>query len=251
MKNRRVKLIVVLVMLLPMVLFARGTGEKTGSIGATVVASSSWVGSIAKAAGAKNVVVLAPIDEYNFSPQDSIAASKADYIVWAGYEEFMRTLIGATDIDENNVFEVNTNNAPDILLQTVQELAAKLGTSEESEKWTKELQELSVQALENAKEQNLHQKKAAVHYYQAPLAHYLGYDVVYVFGPQELTANDVLTVESYRPEVIIDNWHSIQGKVFDCLNRQYVQLINFPGPFRTASIVDVLKYNLKQLHVIR
>jgi hypothetical protein len=90
-----------------------------------------------------------------------------------------------------------------------------------------------------------------VHYYQAPLAHYLGYDVVYVFGPQELTANDVLTVESYRPEVIIDNWHSIQGKVFDCLNRQYVQLINFPGPFRTASIVDVLKYNLKQLHVIR
>jgi len=32
--------------------------------------------------------------------------------------------------------------------------------------------------------------------------------------------------------------------------RGYVQLVNFPGPFETRSILDVLKYNAGQLGLL-
>jgi zinc transport system substrate-binding protein/iron/zinc/copper transport system substrate-binding protein len=220
----------------------------TTSMGPSIVASTSWVGSIVQAAGASDVQVLAPIElrhppEYDFSPQDIIKASKADLVFWAGYEGFIRNLTEAAEIDENRIIRVDTNNAPDKLANSVFHVASLLGTTDSWELWKAQLDEISTRMLDRAQEVHTEEIPVAVQFHQQAFARYLGYNVVAVFGPQELTLSDVSAIEALDPDIIIDNWHSPQGQPFMDQDRTYVELINFPGPFATDTLLDVLIRN--------
>ena len=75
-------------------------GLAAGASDLEIVASTSWVGAIAGAAGAKDVTVLAPIElrhppEYDYKPEDIVRVLKADYVLWAGYEPFIKKMIQA------------------------------------------------------------------------------------------------------------------------------------------------------------
>jgi len=220
-----------------------------------IVASTSWVGAIVEAAGASNVLVLAPIElrhppEYDFSPQDIMTASRADLVFWAGYEGFIGKLVSAAQIPDKNVVQVQTNNAPDQLASSVESVAKLLGNEEAFTSWKRSLDDLSSRLLDGAQRQQTSSTRAVVQFHQQAFARYAGYDVVAVFGPQDLSLGDVTAIEALDPDIIIDNWHSPQGEPFKSLGRTYVQLINFPGPFMTRSILDVLTYNATQLQLI-
>lgn len=220
-----------------------------------IVASTSWVGAIVRAAGATRVQVLAPIElrhppEYDFSPQDIIQASRADLVFWAGYEGFIRNLTSAARIADKQVVQVQTNNAPDVLADSVSAVAALLGTTDHYQRWKLQLDEISSAMLDGAQQTEVEKITVAVQFHQQSLIRYLGYDVIAVFGPQELSLRDVTMIEALNPDIIIDNWHSPQGQPFDRPTRRYVQLINFPGPFGTETLIDVLAWNASKLGLL-
>ncbi len=265
-KNLATAILLASLLLLPLPLGAQGTGKPPASLpnaslappastGPILVASTSWVGAIAKAAGASNVIVLAPLDlrhppEYDFKPADVIAAAKADLILWAGYEGFVKNLRMAAGIPEDRVVKVATNNAPPQLRASVRSLAKRLGTTESIAAWERELDELEKQMLAGAKRARTASTKAAVQFHQQAFARYLGFDVAAVFGPGELTMGDVQKIEALGPDLIIDNWHSAQGEPLRGGGRRYVQLVNFPGPFGNKAILDVVRYNAAQLGLL-
>lgn len=266
MLHKRMFMVFGLLALIGCMLFAQGASDVSAasrydsyaghtSMGPHIVASTSWVGAILEAAGARQVQVLAPVElrhppEYDFSPQDIIDASQADLFFWAGYEGFVKNLVRAAQVGENRLIRVNTNNAPDQLAESVRQVAQVLDTTESFERWKLELDALDATMRKQAQKQEVGGMKAVVQFHHQALARYLGYDVAYVFGPQELTLNDIKAIEEIDPKVIIDNWHSVQGSSFKAPGRTYVQLVNFPGPFGTKGILDVLRYNATQLGLV-
>ena len=265
MRNKFLSLFLLVVLLAP-TLFAQGTDELSAAshldsyaalspTGPSIVASTSWVGAIAEAAGAQQVLVLAPVElrhppEYDFSPSDIIKASQADLVLWAGYEGFVRNLVQAAEISDNRLIHVTTNNAPDQLALSVEKVSVLLGTTEAYQVWKTGLDALVEEIGRNSARKDMAGTKVAVQFHHQALARYLGYEVVAVFGPQELTLGDIQKIESLDPDLIMDNWHSIQGEPMRKTGREYVQLVNFPGPFETRSILDVLTYNAGQLGLL-
>lgn len=253
-------------LVLPGILFAQGEDELSAasrydayagnkSMGPSIVASTSWVGAIAEAAGADDVLVLAPVElrhppEYDFSPQDIIRASQADLMLWAGYEGFVKNLVEAADIPQDRLIQVQTNNAPDKLSESVASVSRLLGTEDSYGSWKEDLDNLAERMLSGAEDQHTKSTRAVVQFHHQALARYLGYEVLLVYGPQELTMNDIRDIEALSPDLVIDNWHSPQGAPLQKDGRAYVQLVNFPGPFETSTILEVLHYNAKQLSLI-
>ena len=266
MNNTRFFTIMIMLTLVGGILFAQGANDMSGasrydsyagntSMGPKIVASTSWVGAIVEASGGRQVQILAPVElrhppEYDFSPQDIIDASRADLVFWAGYEGFVKNLVRAANISENRLVRVNTNNAPDQLAESVRQVALLLDTTDHFESWKRELDALDATMLEAAEKMHTKGMRAAVQFHHQAFARYLGYEVVYVFGPQELTLNDIRAIEELDVDVVIDNWHSVQGESFRSPARKYVQLVNFPGPFGTKGILDVLRYNARQLALV-
>lgn len=264
--RKKLFMIMLCLLVLPVIIFAQGEDELSAAsrydayagdtaMGPTIVASTSWVGAIARAAGAQDVLVLAPTElrhppEYDFSPQDIIRATKADLIFWAGYEGFIKNLVEAAEIPANRLIQVQTNNAPDKLAESVAAVAKLLGTRTAYTQWRELLDELTIQMRKGTETQNTATTRVAVQFHHQALARYLGYEVVAVFGPQDLTLQDIRNIEALDPDIIIDNWHSPQGAPLQKEGRRYVQLINFPGPFETSTILAVLEYNAKQLSLI-
>ncbi|MFA5514017.1 MAG: zinc ABC transporter substrate-binding protein [Sphaerochaetaceae bacterium] len=251
---RNLKVVFMLLFVLNFFVFAQGTKDLyLTEDDISIVASTSWVGGIVEAATNQKVQVLAPVElrhppEYDFSPNDIIKASKADLVFWAGYEGFIKNLVKAANLDENNLHLVNTNNSPDKLVVSVKNVAEILNTQKEFELWKNELDKLSSKLSENRDKRK--SIKAVVQYHHKDFAQFLGYDVLFVFGPQDLTLGDIIKIEGLDADLIIDNWHSVQGESFKSGNRDYVQLINFPGPFNTSSILDVISYNAKVLGLL-
>ncbi len=248
------KRIMVVIVTLLIVLLSLGT-TVSAEEDLKVVASTSWVGAIAEAAGARNVTVLAPIElrhppEYDFRPVDIQRAVQADLILWGGYEGFIRNLVTAAKIPDDKVIRVVTNNAPPVLAESAASLAAILGTTEQFREWEKELQALAEEIQTAAAAQNVSEKKVIVQAHQQRFAEWVGYNVVGVFGPAELTPVRLAEILKMEPEAIIDNWHSAQGEPIKGTGRTYHSLINFPGPAQTVSILDVIRYNAKQLGLL-
>jgi zinc transport system substrate-binding protein len=225
-------------------------------MGMPVVASTSWVAAMARAAGADRVTVLAPMElkhppEYDFRPGDIIAATQAQWVLWAGYEGFMKNLVSAAGIAEDKVILVTTNNTPPVVKENVRILSERLGTLPRFADWEKQLDVLEGQLREGATASGVAGRRAAVQFHHQALAKWLGYDVVAVFGPGELTMTQLQQIDAMNPEIIIDNWHMAQGDPLKKEGRAYVQFLNFPGAYGTESILDVLQYNAKQLGIIR
>ena len=139
-----------------------------------IVASTSWVGAIVKAAGIDDVTVLATIDmrhpsEYDFKPSDIQLALEADYIVWAGYEPFIQRLIEVANIPEEKLIIVFTNNTPPLLRDTVLSVAQRFGTTEKASLWVEELEKLAQTLSDNATKLNVHEKRVVVQFHQRTL----------------------------------------------------------------------------------
>ena len=82
-----------------------------------VLASTTWVAALAEAAGAQNVRILAPAKlrhppEYELKPSDLALVSKADYVLYAGWERFAEKLTETVGSAGVRLVRVNAENNP-------------------------------------------------------------------------------------------------------------------------------------------
>ncbi len=219
-----------------------------------VTASTSWVAALAEAAGADVGRVLAPVElrhppEYDFRPGDIRYAVEADFLIWAGYEGFMRSLFEAAEIPADRIVQVHTNNTPPVAKEVVRELAETFGTLDRFAGWERDLDALTEELLAAAREKNTSGTRAVVHLHHQVLAEWLGYEIVATLGMGELTPSRLREIVGLQPDLVIDNWHMPTGAPLRD-EIPYVRFINFPGHEGTRTLIDVLRYNAGLLGLI-
>ncbi|HOJ77022.1 MAG TPA: zinc ABC transporter substrate-binding protein [Bacillota bacterium] len=213
-----------------------------------VVASTSWTGAIAEAAGADEVRVLAPFElkhppEYDYRPSDLAKLINAALLVYAGYEGFIKKLVEASSIPESKIVKIMTVNDPANLKQQARLLAEKLGTEAQEKIWEEQFDRVTGEILKRAEQKNVSKTRALVQQHQVPFAKWLGYDIVGVFSANELSPAKVMEYANLKPDIIIDNIHNPQGKpIMEIIKCRYVELINFPS-VKAPSLIELFKEN--------
>lgn len=217
-----------------------------------VVASTSWTGAIARAAGADEVRVLAPLElkhppEYDYRPADIAKLGEATAVVYAGYEPFMKKLLDAAGYPESKTVKVTTTNTPDNLKQQARLLAEKLGTVKREAEWELQFEKVTAELLKKAEAKKISKTKVLVQQHQQPFVKWLGYQIVGVFSAEELTPTKVMEYANLKSDLVIDNFHNPQGKpIVEVAKCEYVELINFPS-VKAPGLIDLFKENAGRL----
>jgi hypothetical protein len=227
-----------------------GTAEESGE--KTVVASTSWTAAIAEAAGARNVRVLAPVElrhppEYELRPSDLAAASRADIIIYAGWESFAVRLAETAGGAGVELVRVVTSNTPESLNAEAERLARILGTEDRFAAWKKEFDPLA---------EELRQRvlaawpggRVVVEGMFTDFAGWLGLEILGEYGPAEPSPALIFNLVQTGPALVIDNYHIPSGRpIAEAAGAAYVELINFPGREGTKTVEDLFRYNADAL----
>ena len=235
------------------VLLSAGAAKADDKI--IVVASTSWTGAIAEAAGADEVRILAPFElkhppEYDYRPSDIARLRFASLLVYGGYEPFVKKLAVATGLSPDKMMIIHTSNDPDNLKKQARLLAEKLGTQKREAAWEKALDKVLADIQKQAQKNNVRQKRVLVQKYQVPFVKWLGFDIIDVFSADELSPNKVMQYARMKPDMIIDNFHNPQGKpIAKITGCEYVALINFPSS-NARTLIDLLNKNAAKLGLI-
>lgn len=216
--------------------------------GPKVVASTSWTAAFARAAGAGEIVMIAPLElrhppEYELKPSDLAAVSGARFLVHSGYERFAKRLAETAGAEGLQVLQVYTDNLPSKFKEEARKLAVAFGTLPAYERWEASFDE-QTQAMQARVAAAFPDKRVAVHKYLKTYAEWLGFEPVATFGPGEASPALLLEIAKAKPALIIDNYHNPSGKaVQEALGVPLVELINFPGKDGTRTIEDVFTRN--------
>ncbi len=228
-----------------------GISTLTFAAGEVVVASTTLTGAIAKAAGAQEVRVLTPANvshppEYDLRPSDLLKLEKAQVVVYAGYEKMASRLAASAAGKNVLTVQVDTTLSPESLVLQVRKVAAALKSEKEAGAWEAEF--LRRVALLRARLQPVSGKRAVVHLHAKPFAEWSGVAVVQVVPPGELSPRVISDAIQKKPEIVIDILHSPVARVIaENAGCAYVQLINFPGIGKTATLEDLFEYNTNRL----
>ena len=248
------KILVMTIYFISACLIFNSCGSKKANTGAVVVATSSWTAAYAQAAGAENVVVLAPYtmahpSEYELRPSDVPKLLEAAVIVYAGYEVMTDQLTKGLDLPPEKLVLIETEYNYTSITQSVMELAVRLGTEDIALENLLEIRNAFEEGRKAVKDKNWTGQKAVVHRFLEPLARELGFNPIIVFGPGAPEALDIVTVSKSNAFVIMDNRHNPIGLPFKEVlpYSLYKPLLNFPGHLGTKSLSDVIRYNVSQL----
>jgi zinc transport system substrate-binding protein/iron/zinc/copper transport system substrate-binding protein len=217
-----------------------------------VIASTSWVQAYAIAAGARNIVTIAPFElqhppEYEIKPSDLLAVQHASLIVYSGYEKFAKKLAETAQNSNLRILAVYTDNVPSTIIAESKKIAQAMGTTQAQEQWAKSFTAFS-DAMRERIAAALPDKRVVVQAYMKTFALWLGLDVVGTFGPGEPSPAVVLDLIKKKPVMVLDNYHNPGGKALaESLGVPHVLLINFPGKSGTRTIEDVFLYNEKAI----
>jgi zinc transport system substrate-binding protein/iron/zinc/copper transport system substrate-binding protein len=200
----------------------------------TVVASTSWEAMYAKAAGVKEVTILAPVEmkhpmEYDFKPSDIEKVNKADLVLYSEYEPFMGKIFESATIDQDKRLALMIENTPDNIKAQVAAIAEKLNTGVDLTVFNKEVDDLYQSIQEKASTLDASARKVVVQAYMVPVAKSLGLEVIGVFGPEEVTAAKVTELANAKPALVIDNFHMPAGaEIAKVANVSNIEFRNFP-----------------------
>ena len=217
-----------------------------------VIASTSWVQAYAAAAGAKNIVTIAPFElqhppEYEMKPSDLVAVQNASLIIYSSYEKFAKKLAETAQNKNIKIIAVYTDNVPSNIIAESKKIAGALGTTQEHAKWAQSFISFT-NDMRARVVASLPDKRVAVQAYVKTFAVWLGLDIVGTFGPGEPSPAVVLDLIKKKPAMILDNYHNPGGKALaESLGIPNVLLINFPGKDGTRTIEDVFSYNEKAI----
>jgi hypothetical protein len=220
----------------------------------TVVATGSWTAAYASAAGADNIVTLAPFDmphpsEYELRPTDIPKLTNADLIIYAGYEVMTEHLKERLDLQPEKLLRINTDYSYATMEKSIMQIAAMTGTENRATENLSAIRRVLDESRKSVAEKQLIGQPVVVHRFQVSLARELGLTPVLLFGPASPEASEIIAVSKTNAVLILDNLHNPVGQPFwDVLpHAQYKQLLNFPGRFGTQTLSDVIRYNMTQI----
>ena len=215
-----------------------------------IIASTSWIAAIAKAAGATNITVIAPTElqhpaDYDPKPSDLASVAKADFILLGGFEAFADRLTQAAG-SQAEVVKINADNTPDVLRTEVRKIADLLGTNEAAEEWITKF-DTRIEALKEQLDAARPTPAPATvaHKFMAPWAEFAGVDLVGTFGPEPVTPSQLADFKNLAPKLIFDNGHVPVGNALDDLGAIKVTIINFPPP--SLDLLEVFEINTKAI----
>lgn len=228
-----------------------GSGDDSSSL---VVATNSWTAAYAWAAGAENVVTLAPFEmphpsEYELRPGDIPKLRNAKLVIYAGYEIMTEQLKKGLDLPPEKLLLIDTDYSYVSIEESIMKIAAKLGTESAARVNLQAIRHILDEARKTLEEKGMSGMSAIVHHFQVSIAQELGLTTVMVFGPASPEASEIVTVSKTDASIIIDNYHNPVGQPFKEVlpNATYIQLLNFPGYNETKTLTEVIRHNINLL----
>jgi len=216
---------------------AAAPGTVAGGSGASpkVVASTSWVGAVAKMAGASNITVIAPSNiqhppDYDPKASDLAALSGANYILLAGFEGFAQRMKDAAG-SSAKVETVTPDYDPAKLGPEVERLAAEWGTTDVAKKNLAGYTASYEAASANLKKTTSTKPQVVVaQMFVAGWAPFAGYEVKGTYGPEPTSPAKVAELAALKPTLVFENAHMGGGsEIAGTSGGQLVNLVNFPG----------------------
>ncbi|MDH2388721.1 ABC transporter substrate-binding protein [Streptomyces sp. HNM0663] len=218
---------------------AKGVAPPKGEDGKdgkpVVVATTTWEGALAKAAGAEDVTVIVPqsvhhAPDYDPKPSDLAAVAKADFVLYAPFEPYAEKIKEAAGSDAELV-EVKLDNSADKAAAEVERLGGMFGTKDSAARWkssfTSEYDKLS-QELKTAWPGG---KSPAVvsQVFTAWAAEMAGARTVGTYGPEAVTPAQLAALTKEKPALVLDNAHMSTGTVLPDSGAKQVKIVNYPG----------------------
>jgi len=199
--------------------------------GPTVVASTSWTGALAKAAGAGKVTLIAPASfqhppDYEPKPSDLAAVSKADFVVLAEYDGFAKQLRSAVG-GNAKVVGLFPENAPAKVRADVIRLGKAFGTTAKASAWIKTFNRTYRTLSANTK-RKVAGKTAIAQAFAAPWASFAGLKLLGTYGPKPITPSQLATLKGKHAQLLIENTNLPQGKALEGSGIKQVSLPNYP-----------------------
>lgn len=218
------------------------------------IASTSWVASIAELAGLDNLPTIAPVNlqhppEYEIKPTDILQVAQSEYFICAGYEVMMKTITEATQIEPSKIVKIRTTNTIGVLQKDIEIISQKTGTQEIAQKRFAEFKKMIEESRERIKNNGIDKKNFYVNVNLEELATDLGLNIVGVFGPGPLSAQQISFVTENKIDFIIDNVHNPVAKPLLEVNPDSKLLIwrNFPEQQEKNAIYNLVKQNIEML----
>ena len=218
-----------------------------------IVASTSWAAAFADIAGADEVVSIAPVDlrhppEYEITVSDVQKIAESDVFIYAGFERMMKTL-GTKVENKGSSVQVTLDNSLATVKESTLKIAQVLGTEEIQKVRFAEYEKLVKDGLKKCNKKKLNKKKVLCNKNQTYLAKELGLEIVGVFGPGPVSAEELLEAKKAGYDLIIDNIHNPTGKpVTEILPKaKYVVWRNFPIAVEHDALKKVVSENIDAL----
>ncbi|MCP4176782.1 MAG: zinc ABC transporter solute-binding protein [bacterium] len=235
---------------LPILLISFSINGEEQACNLKVITTTSWTASFAKAAGAKDITILAPVEmahppEYELKPSDIQALTEADVIIYAGYEGMVDKLLKTATSKDIKAIKIHTSNNMAAISSSLRIIASCLGTEDYGEISIDKISIFFEEWRNELKIAGVYGKNATVHFFQQDIARELGFNVISVFGPTPPEAKDLLSIKNSNSPYIIDNIHGAVGKSLKEIlpGTAYITFRNFPTDNSRISLLDILVEN--------
>lgn len=212
-----------------------------------VVATNTWTAAFAAAAGAKDIVTIAPGDlrhpaEYELKPSDVAALKGANLVVYTGFEVMAKRLAETAGGRKIKLIKIDADYSLNTLRTSILAIAQVLGTQDTALANIADLESFIASWKQELRDDGTFGAPVLVHVFQQPLMAELGFTIKGVFGPAPLEAAQIARLSTEKPALIVDNWHNeVAAPLRETVpDARYASLINFPGPDGTKSLLDVL-----------
>ncbi|MFJ8078250.1 metal ABC transporter solute-binding protein, Zn/Mn family [Streptomyces sp. NPDC096176] len=221
------------------------TSGKKNDDAPVVVATTTWEGAFAKAAGAEDVQVIVPSSaqhapDYDPKPSDLTAIAGADFVLYAPFEPYAEKIKEAAGSDAKLV-EVNLDNDADKASAEVTRLGKLFGTEDAAAKWNTSFKTEYGTLQKDLKGAWPEGKAPAVvaQVFSVWSAKMTGAEVSGTYGPQAVTAKQLSDLSKKKPAYVFNNVHMTTGKVLPDSGAKQVEIVNYPG--RDLDLLSVYK----------
>ncbi|MGW7365609.1 metal ABC transporter solute-binding protein, Zn/Mn family [Streptomyces sp. NPDC054841] len=210
-------------------------GEKGERDKPVVVATTTWEGAFAKAAGAEDVKVIVPksvhhAPDYDPKPSDLAAVAAADFVLYAPFEPYAEKIKEAAGSDAELV-EVTLDNDAGKAKAEVTRLGELFGTEAAAAKWNTafatEYDKLAAEvksAWPGSK-----QPTVVTQVFTAWSARLAGANVVGTYGPEAVTPKQLAELSAKKPLYVLENAHMSTGTVLPDSGARQIRIVNYPG----------------------
>lgn len=212
-----------------------------------VVATNTWTAAFAAAAGAKDIVTLAPGDlrhpaEYELKPSDVARVKGARLVIYTGFEVMAKRLAEAAGGRKIKLLKIDADYSLATMRTSILAIAEVLGTQDQARANIADLESFVSSWKQELRDDGLYGAPIVVHVFQQPLMAELGFTIRGVFGPAPPEAAQIARLSAEKVVLIVDNWHNeVAAPLRETMpGARYASLINFPGPDGTKSLLDVM-----------